>query len=410
MNKGVRFNPLAPAFLADPYPEYRRLREEDPVHWSMTGSWILTRHDDIKAALADPRFRTVDTPERVIERGRSFARSGPNLDHLNRFMRSFFIFADPPAHAQFRSPVRAAFSAFAPATLTRLIGAVIDELLEALSSRDQVDLVHDYAEPLACRTIGRIMGLPDADAARIQTLSHRIAPVLDSMIPLEHYRDMNEAVGEMLAFFEEALARAGSDNRFLHALRDAAVDEATRDSLAPIAAGVFFAGQETTINALANGIHLLGTVVERSALAGLSSSPAQANWVQEILRYESPVQLTAREALIDLDLRGRSVKAGQRVVLYLGAANRDPVVFADPDRLDPARDARAHLAFGAGIHRCIGAHIATEEMRQGLPALFERFPRLRLVHAEPRWRKHVTMRGHAELIAELQPGSTVSDR
>lgn len=402
MNDRIRFNPLAPGFLADPYPDYRRLREEDPVHWSVTGSWILTRHDDIKAVLADPRFSTVDTPERVMERGKTFARSGPNLDHLNRFMRSFFIFAEPPAHTAFRSPVRAAFSAFSPAELSQLIARIVDELLAALSGKTRADLVHDYAEPLACRTIGRIMGLADADAARIQALSHRIAPVLDSMIPLEHYRDINEAVGEMLAFFEEAFAHAGPDQRFLRRMREAATDDATRESLAPIAVGVFFAGQETTINALANGIHLLGAVAEKGAAARLEE-PACANWTQEILRYESPVQLTAREAVVDLELRGRSIRRGQRLVLYLGAANRDPAVFPEPDRLDFARDARGHLAFSSGIHRCIGAHIATEEMRQGIPALFRRFPRLQPTRQTPSWRKNVTMRGHAELPVDLHP-------
>jgi cytochrome P450 len=171
--------------------------------------------------------------------------------------------------------------------------------------------------------------------------------------------------------------------------------------------GPLFAGQETTINAASNAIYLIaGNADFRTRL--LSETATGVNWVHELLRYESPVQLTAREAATDVELRGRLIKAGQRVVLYLGAANRDPAVFADPDRLDFERDPRAHLAFSAGIHRCIGAHLAPEELRQGLSALFQRFPSLRPTNLQPAWRKNVTIRGHWRLPVELGPSGNNS--
>jgi pimeloyl-[acyl-carrier protein] synthase len=405
MSGRVRFNPLAPGFLADPYPDYRRLRDEDPVHWSVTGSWVLTRHDDIKAVLTDERFLTVDTPERITRRGRRFDRSGPNLDHLERLLRGVFIFADPPVHGQLAKVARAGFGGIGPEGMSRIIAAVISELIADLSRKPEADLVGEFAEPLACRTIGRIMGMADADAERLQHSSQKIGLVLDSMRPLEDYREMNDAAGELLDHFEKVMASdGGNENTFWGRMRTAAVANGATDMLPSLAAGLFFAGQETTINAASNAIYLIaGNADFRTRL--LSGAATGVNWVHELLRYESPVQLTAREAATDVELRGRLIKAGQRVVLYLGAANRDPAVFADPDRLDFERDPRAHLAFSAGLHRCIGAHLATEELRQGLSALFQRFPSLRPLNPQPAWRKNVTIRGHWRLPVELGPSA-----
>jgi cytochrome P450 len=183
MNGRVRFNPLAPGFLADPYPDCHRLREEDPVHWSVTGSWVLPRHDDLKAVLTEEQFLTVDTPERIALRGHRFDRSGPNLDHLERLLRGVFIFAAPPVHGQLAKVARAGFGGIGPEGMSRIIG--------------------------------RIMGMADEDAFRLQHSSQKIGLVIDSMRPLEDYREMNNAAGELLDYFETVMASdGGNENTF----------------------------------------------------------------------------------------------------------------------------------------------------------------------------------------------------
>lgn len=392
------FNPFAPDFLADPYPTYQRLRSTDPVHRSISGTWILTRHDDIKAVLQDDRFHTVDTPRRVIERGRKYSRCGGNLSELERLLQGFFIFTDPPEHATLTQPVKQAFAGLKMDSAATLINTVSEELLARLATKPSADLVADFAEPLAGHTIGRIIGMDDAQADRTQQLCHRVAPVLDSMLPLERYVEMNEAAGELLQHIEELIDANTDSTSFLGRMKSSATAES---KLTATAAAIFFAGQETTVNGLSNAIHLIAQQDHlREDL--VNREPSDAGWVQELLRYESPVQLTAREAVESVVIRDKTIDPGERVVLYIGAANRDPAVFEHPDVLDFNRSARDHLSFGSGLHRCLGSHLASEEIRQALPALFRRFPHLSLCETQPVWRRNITIRGHQSLPVSLK--------
>jgi len=393
MNDPVRFNPLASAFLADPYPTYRQLRENDPVHWSPVGLWYLTRHDDIKAVLKDARFIADDIPERLRKRGELLAKSGGNLHHLNRFFQGMFLFSNSPQHNAWRNMARTAMTSLTLETVSRVCADVVAELLRDLHGPDPIDLVAHYTEPLASRTIGRLLGLTDDDSAAIQIACHRIGQVLDSTLPLEDYPAVNEVTQDMLARLDKTFARGSSD--FMRRLA-AAGQDLPADFVVPATASIFFAGQETSAHGLANGIYSLAQI-DATKTAGKHHEALSANGVHELLRFESPFQCTSRIAAEDVELRGRKILCGQRVMLYLGAANRDPDVFPQPNVLDLNRDSRGHLVFGAGSHRCLGAHLGIEEMQIGLTALFRAFPVMTLCNPTPTWRKSVTLRGHAAL-------------
>jgi pimeloyl-[acyl-carrier protein] synthase len=396
------FDPFSPDFLADPYPTYRHLRENDPVHRSLTGSWILTRHDDIKSVLSDNSCLSADTPRRVLERSQKFEARVGDLSALNRFLRGFFIFTDPPRHGVLTAPVKEALGGLSMTLVVPMITQIIDELLDQLVLRASADLVSDYAQPLAGRTVGRLFGLEDRDSAQCQSLFRRLAPVLDSMLRIERYQEINNVAADLLDLMEQALERADGRTA-LGRMRNAAQHTDAAADLPAVAVAVFFAAQETTVDGLSNAIW---TVAQDPARwADIAGRPIEdKNWVQELLRFESPVQLTAREATQSLSLQGKLISPGERMILYLGAANRDPAVFPNPDQLDLSRSTRGHLAFGAGIHRCLGPHLASEEIHQSLPRLFAHFPDLKLMHSHPDLRPNITIRGLATCPATLSAG------
>jgi cytochrome P450 len=388
MQPAMQLNPFAPAIHADPYPTYHRLRAHDPVYFHPElKTWFLTRHGDCDAILRDRRFS--------VERERAVGARPPVLTSRPTYRSMLFL--DPPTHTRLRNLVSRAFTPKMIETLRPRIQAFVDELLDAAAAQGTFDLVAAWAYPLPVTVIAELLGVPAADHERFQAWSVILAQSLDPLsvtTPEEQDRvlDARDALFEYLGGIADQRRRAPRADLISGLV---AVEE-RGDTLSPIELLVMcnlllIAGHETTVNLLGNGT--LALLQHPDQLERLRAEPSLApTAVEELLRFTSPVQFTSRVALQTVDVDGRTIQAGQLVTLVLGAANRDPAVFAEPDRLDLGREPNPHLAFGRGIHHCLGAPLARLEGQVAIPRLLERFPRLRLA-GEPRLRPNVVLRG-----------------
>jgi hypothetical protein len=392
---GIVFNPFAESFRRDPYPFYHRLRSRDPIHRSrVVFGWVLSRHGDIVEALRDPRFSADDRNFTQAARIRALRiREGlldPDEEPAPALLR-----LDPPDHSRLRSLVSQAFTPRAVEKLRRRIEEIASELLDALPGRAGFDVIAELAVPLPVTVIAELLGIPARDRLTFKRWSDVLAGALEPIVP--------DPVGlrATVEEFEEYVGRIGSERRnkpsddLLSALvlAEEAGDKLSEQELHSTVGLLLAAGNETTTNLIGNG--LLALLRHPAELARLRRDPALTeSAVEELLRYDSPVQLTGRIVTEDLDFRGHRFRKGQMVILLLGAANRDPEVFPDPDRLDVARAENRHLSFGHGNHFCLGAQLARLEAEIALRELVQRFPDLRLGDEDPTWaRVAVFLRG-----------------
>jgi pimeloyl-[acyl-carrier protein] synthase len=393
----LEFNPFLPEVHEDPYPLYHRLRAEDPVHRSPLGFWVLTRHADVLALLRDPRMSRDPRRSERFEQ----LRASAELDELLAAEEAApsMLFVDPPDHTRLRALVNKAFTPVAVERLRPRVEAIVAELLDRVAGAGAMDVVEDLAYPLPVTVICELFGVPEADRDRFRAWSRGLVHLLDPLVASDALERALRARLALRGYLRELIAdrRAHPTGDLLTALI-AAEDQGhqlSEDELVSMCVLLLVAGHETTVNLIANG--LLALVRDPGARARLQADPAPAgSAVEELLRYDSPVQFTSRHALADLDVGGRHIRAGETVVAVLGAANRDPAQFPDPDRLDLARKPNRHLAFGGGIHFCLGAPLARMEAAMAIPALLARLPGLELA-GPPVRRDTVTLRGLASL-------------
>jgi pimeloyl-[acyl-carrier protein] synthase len=402
----LAFNPFLPEVHEDPYPLYHRLRAEDPVHRSPLGFWVLTRHADVLAVLRDPRMsRDPRRSERVAQ-----LRASAEVDELLAAEEAApsMLFVDPPDHTRLRTLVNKAFTPAAVERLRPRVEELVAGLLDEAAGTGAMDVVEGLAYPLPVTVICELFGVPEADRDRFRAWSRGLVHLLDPLVAsdaLERALRARQALrGYLGGLIAERRAHPAGD--LLTALI-AAEDQGhqlTEAELVSMCVLLLVAGHETTVNLIANG--MLALLRDPEARARLQADPALARGaVEELLRYDSPVQFTSRHALEDLDVGGRRVRAGETVVAVLGAANRDPAQFPDPDRLDLARAPNRHLAFGGGIHFCLGAPLARMEAAVAIPAMLARLPGLALGPAPPVRRDTVTLRGLSSLPVTFQaPG------
>ncbi|KQV20888.1 MULTISPECIES: cytochrome P450 [unclassified Kitasatospora] len=378
-----------PAFYADRYPTYAALRKRSPVlQVPMDGgalpAAVVTGFDQARAALADPAL-SKDTA--------AFFAGRPSGRSLHPALATTMLNSDPPDHTRLRRLVTRAFT---PATVDALrpyIGALAEQLAEGWSPGQRVDLVESFAAPLPVTVICQLLGVPTADRDGICQWS------TDLFVTGDHQRI--DAASHSLADYMAELVvakRSDPDEDLLSALvaaRDSDGDQLSEQELVSLAVLLLVAGHETTTAAIGNAV--LALLRHPDQLELLRSAPDRtAGAVDELLRFDSPVSIaTWRWAPEPVRIGETDVPAGSPVFVSPGAANRDPARFSDPDRLDLEREARSHLAFGHGIHRCLGAPLAQAEVEIALRVLLERFPGLRL--AEPadqlRWRHSRLVRG-----------------
>ena len=397
----VAFNPRDPAFIANPYPAYRELRETAPVWRSPFGRSFLTRYEDSNTLLRDRRLgKDYSEPEALIRRFGPTAMDEPAVIELSHMM----LMKDPPDHTRLRGLVTKVFTARKIEDMRPGIQALVDGLLDKVQARGEMDAIRDLAFPLPVLVICELLGIPEEDRARFVTASASGAALLNPVPPtreeLDRANEGTRATGAYFeALFEKRRAGPGDDLLSLLVQAEEAGDRLTTNELRANVSLLFAAGHETTVNLIGNGIWSLQN--NRDQWDALRADPSLIpNAIEEILRYECPVQAVARVAAEPIAFGGIEFQKGELIVALIGAANRDPDVFPDPDRLDVTRERLKPLSFGGGIHFCIGAQLARIEAEIAFRSLLERMPDLTLTERDiPRWRESFTLRGLTHLPA-----------
>ena len=384
------FNPMDPEFLADPYPTYHRLRAEDPVYQSPLGFWVLTRYDDVSAVLRDPRFIKEPLAALVAARFGAEVPRGVGLSMLDR---------DPPDHTRLRGLVSKAFTPRVVDGLRSRIQQIVDELITRVQAAGSMDVIEEFAYPIPVNVICEMLGVPLADHERFKGWSLDIARGLDSIwLPPDSEVPRRSAASRHAIndYFRGLIAqrRASPRGDLLSALiaAEEAGDKLNEEELLATCILLLIAGHETTVNLIGNGV--LALLRNPGELKRLRETPGLImTAVEELLRYDGPVQRTARVASAEATIGGRTIAKGEMVMPFIGAADRDPSQFPDPDRLDLTRADNRHIAFGWGIHFCLGAPLARVEGQIAIDALVRRLPRLELMTDAPEYRQSLTLRG-----------------
>ncbi|HWL64432.1 MAG TPA: cytochrome P450 [Actinomycetota bacterium] len=393
------FSPMMPKVRANPWPIYHRLREQDPVHFSDFGTCLLTRYDDAVAVLRDKRF-SVEHRNYLEDRPLNTLGEGFGPAPSERDMSNVMLFVDPPRHTRLRTLVNKAFTPRVVEKLRGRVQEVVDELLDAVEDKGEMDVIEDFSYPLPVKVICEMLGVPQEDTKNIRVWSRQIAPILDPIVTDEAQAGIEEAESHLQPYWDGLIEDRRND------LRDDLLSELIRaedeghrlnhEELRSTCNLILIAGHETTMNLIGNG--LLALLRNRDQLEKLQENPGLArSAVEELLRFDSPVHLTARSASEELEVGGSKLPRGQLAIIAIGGVNRDPAYFPDPDRLDIERDPNHHIAFSAGAHYCVGATLARLEAAIAFPRLLERLPKIDLAVESPEYRETITLRGLAEL-------------
>lgn len=392
---------------ADPYPRYRVLRERWPRLCTGVGMIVLSTYADVEAVLRDPRL---GRGGRVARRGELSGAPVTRVSEatggaLGERMVTTMLMADPPEHTRLRRIVSRSFTPQRTEALRDRVRAIADGLLRDLDG--DVEMVRSFALPLPVLVISELLGVPPADRLGLQPLVRAVARTLEPLLDEATMAEAMAARAELSEYFLDQIRDRERTERpdLLSALvHDARAREGTPEALSDdevvgTAILLFAAGFETTTNLIGNG--LLALLRAPRELERWRRDPAiSKRAVEELLRFESPVQINARQPLDDVEVAGMALQKGQVVLALVGAANRDPARFDDPDRLDLNRDEGSHLSFGLGIHHCLGAPLARVEGEEAFGRLLETFSVIEL-DGEPEWRSSITLRGLDELPVHL---------
>ena len=386
---GVAYNPLSRQTAQDPYPVYAALRDRDPVHRSaLMNAWMFTRHADIDTILRDHRRFSNDPRKGTLS---SRQRAGLPADE-----EFTMLFLDPPDHKRLRALVNKAFTPKAVNALEPHIRSLLGTLLDEIDDPAGFDLMQAVAQPLPVIVIAEMLGVPPEDRAQFKIWSDQRARTLEPSIDARERALAETANKSLNDYFRPIIEerRADPKDDIVSALAQAEEegDRLTELEMLNMLRLLLIAGNETTTNLIGNGV--LALLRNPDQMQRLRDDPSLIpSAVDELLRFDSPVQTDFRRALEDCEVNGFPLKKRDNIVLLLGAANRDPDVFDDPDRLDVGRGDRSHLSFGRGIHHCIGAPLARLEGRVVLEMLLERFSQISLGGEQPRFRNSIVLRG-----------------
>ncbi|MFN8601588.1 MAG: cytochrome P450 [Candidatus Binatia bacterium] len=396
-----RYNPFHPDFRKDPYRVYRRLQSGAPVYYSRAlRGFILSRHEDITRVLADPRMICDRRQAKMAQDFAIFDSMRP--DFAQAVVRSLLML-DAPDHTRVRRLVSRAFTPRVVERLADGIAARVSSLLDAMERKPDPDVIRDLADPLPLAVIADLLGIPEEDRGHLKAWSNDFVGLLDPIQSEAPPEQMERAFDELRAVMHRVFAARRESPRddlvsgLVQAGDGDVLSEAELDSLCVL---LLVAGNETTTNLIGNGtLALLHHPAQRHLLREGPEAVRRA--IEELLRYDSPIQATDRVASEDVDIGGRRVRKGQIVGLLIGAANRDPAVFTRPDELDLTREDNPHLAFGHGVHFCLGAQLARLEGRHALTALFERWPDLAARGTAGPWKRSLVLRGLASLPVRI---------
>jgi cytochrome P450 len=392
------FNPLSPDFIRDPYPTYHRLRRDDPMHRSPLGMIMASRHADVAFILRDARFGK-DLASRIRRTSGEKALEEPVYQSMLRWM----ISQNPPDHTRLRGLVVKAFSNRAVEDMRPRIQEIVDREIDRIEPKGRMDLIADFAFRLPVTVISEMLGIPEEDQGRIFKGGGPGARLLDPVALSRAELDAAN-VGHLAAtqyfhaLFELRRRKPAND---LMTLLVQAEEEGSKLSNEELTANIillYVAGHVTTVHLIGNA--LLALHRNPSQLELLKHNPSLETAIDELLRFESPVQVANRTALENVTVGGKDIRKGETIFCLLGAANRDPAVYADPDRLDITRGGLRPLSFGGGVHYCLGAQLARIEAETALASLLRRLPDLTLDHPEaPDWCPTFVLRGLSTLPA-----------
>ncbi|WP_312868802.1 cytochrome P450 [Amycolatopsis pithecellobii] len=386
----VRFNPFSAEFRRDPYPQYRRLRETQPVHRTL-GMWVLTRHADVRAVLRDRTFSADLIPRQVSKQAGRV--SGENVARIERLGRKSLVFTDNPDHARLRGLVNRVFTGPAVAALRPLVHEIAGRLVEKACAGTEIDVISDLAAPLPVTVLCEWMALPAGLRDNVAGWTHDIRFLLEpGLMRGDDFTHVCEVVENFVQALEEVVderrSRPGGDliSRLLTA-RTAGGDRLSDEELVFVCIMCFVAGNETTKSLIGNA--LLALLRNPDQLALLRTNPELVgSTVDEALRYDSPLQLTKRLTTREVEIGGTRIPEGEQVLLCLGGANRDFDVFDRPDEFDITRTAHGHLAFGYGMHGCLGGMLAELQARTVLACLLRRTETIESRTDEFEWQDH----------------------
>jgi cytochrome P450 len=389
----VAFDPFEPGFVESPYEQYARLRMHDPVHWSgLLEGWVLTRHDDVVALLRDPTVSVELDNARAtsvvgLQRERQ-ARAGRRSDTL--------VLRDDPDHNRLRKLLQRPFGPRPVEGLRAIVTERVDTAIAELTPRGAMDVIGDFAYPLPVAIFNEMLGLPDEDAPRVRAWIQAVARLLDPVIEDEEHARCQALMNEMYDYLDDQIEvkrRAPADD-VLTALVQAEEDgdRLTRDELVAQVVTLYVAGHEPTMSLIGNG--LLALLRQPDQLALVRAQPdLLPNAVNELLRFDGPNQFVRRIAVQPMTIGRREIAAGDVVYVAVGAANRDPERWTDPDRVRVDRpDAAHHVQFGSGVHHCLGAHLARLQAEVALGALLFRLDDVALA-GDPVWSERMVIRG-----------------
>ncbi len=379
---------LHPGYRTDPFRMYRFLRQARPFALDpLLPAFVAVNYADVQFVIKDTRFG----------RGPFLSDSFPpamrkqlGAPECQRGLPAMMLFADPPRHTRIRAAFMRVFNSVSMDLIRRQMGEIIQSLLDAMASRRTFDLIEMFSGPLPTSVITRMMGLPDADAPVLSAWSDRMVPAIGIHSTLQDLAQADVAYAEFSDYLKLKLSR-GSNEGMLGALLDGDAADLPQEEFIANCMLLLMAGHETTTSLITNGILLLVRHPAQRAIA-MQDGKAMAMAVEEILRFESPVQWTGRVAMTDVEVAGQRVHRGDLILAGIGAANRDPAAFADPDQFKVDRAENRHIAFGFGIHYCLGAMLAKLEAQMALQAFFGRFPGAVLTGESLRWRPGLVLR------------------
>ena len=389
LESGHAYNPVAYRNTQDPYPAYAALRERGQAHRSrLMNAWVFGRYQDVATILPDwQRFTNDGTKSKRPGKRTVIPDPGPTPSMLS---------LDPPDHRRLRGLVSKAFTPRAVNALEPHIRSLMHELLDGIDDLSGFDLMEVVAKPLPVIVIAEMLGVPPEDRPRFRGWSDRRARILEPTISAEERADAVLAADDLDAYFEPIVRERRADPKedIVSGLARAEEegDRLDEREVLTMLRLLLVAGNETTVNLIGNG--MLALLQHPEQLQRLRDDPSLIpSAVEELLRYDSPVQLDLRRIVEDCDVNGFPVKRGEDIVVLIGGANRDPEQFEDPDGLDVGREGSSHISFGRGIHACIGAPLARLEARIAIEVLLERFSSIRLANPPPRFRPSIVLRG-----------------
>lgn len=400
-----RLNPFLPEVIADPYTVYRRYREEDPVHWGISsnpklpGAWYLFRYQDVMQVLEDNRFG------REVRRIREDGEGAPVPAAYKGFrsmVSNWMVFRDPPDHTRLRLLVNKAFAPRVVENIRPTIFKIADNLLDQVQFRGEMDLIEEFAFPLPVMVIAALLGVDPADRPLFRQWSVALLEASTSRLSAtpETYNRAEEATRCLIDYFSTVISERQKQPRqdLITALVKAQDqgDKLIEEEVLSMCIHLLTAGHETTVNLIGKGT--LALLRNPDALKLLRTHPELLpTGVEELLRYDNPVQLVTRWAFADVEISGKLIRQGDSVGLMLGSANRDPAIFPNPEVLDLQRQDSRHCGFGAGIHFCIGSALARAEGQIALNVLLNRLPDLRLVDEKVEWTNNIVFHGPKHL-------------